>query len=160
MSKLLIEERSIVVPGEPLASGMDYLPGDGSFREGDNILSNRFGLFNTDGRLMKVIPLRGKYIPKKGDNIIGVVTDVTNNLWRVNFGWAFLGSILLKDGSRDYIQTNIEGYSIELIPILNIKEVSEAENITDISPFHKRWVKQFPKYSNDIRLAKAFAQVD
>lgn len=108
MSKLLIEERSIVVPGEPLAEGMDYLPGDGSFREGDNILSNRFGLFNTDGRMMKVIPLRGKYVPKKGDNIIGVVTDVTNNLWRVQFGWAFLGSILLKDGSRDYIENGAD----------------------------------------------------
>jgi len=37
MSKLLIEDKSIVIPGEEIASGMDFLPGEGSFREGDSI---------------------------------------------------------------------------------------------------------------------------
>ena len=35
MGKLLVEEREIVVPGQEIAEGMDYLPGEGTFREKD-----------------------------------------------------------------------------------------------------------------------------
>lgn len=108
MSKLLVEERSIVIPGEEVASGMDFLPGEGSFREGDSIYANRLGLFSPDKRMIKVIPLKGKYLPKVGDNVIGVVSDVMMSAWRIDFGWAFLGGVSLKDGSRDYIENGAD----------------------------------------------------
>ena len=107
-SKILVKERSIVIPGEKIAEGMDYLPGDGSSRDGDNVYSNRLGLLNLDGKIIKIIPLKGKYLPKRGDNIIGTVTDVSFSGWRVDFGWAFLGSIPLRDGSRDYIENGAD----------------------------------------------------
>ncbi len=39
MGKLLVKEKEIVVPGETLAEGMDYLPGSGTYREGEKILA-------------------------------------------------------------------------------------------------------------------------
>jgi len=63
-------------------------------------------------------------------------------------------------GSRDYFQLQKNSYTIELIPIINIKHVEDAENITDISPFHKTWVLRHKKYRNDILLAKAFAKAN
>ena len=41
MGKLLIKDKEIAVPGEILAEGMDYLPGAGTYREGEKIFSSR-----------------------------------------------------------------------------------------------------------------------
>ena len=38
MSKLLVTEKEIVVPGQELAEGMDYLPGVDVFREKDKLM--------------------------------------------------------------------------------------------------------------------------
>ena len=108
MVNILVKEREIVVPGQELADGMDYLPSEGAFREGDKIISSKLGLFNLDGRLIKVIPLGGKYIPKKNDTVIGRVTDVGFSGWRVDFGWAFNMNVSLKEGSRDFIPNDAD----------------------------------------------------
>jgi exosome complex component RRP4 len=76
MSNLLVDEKEIVVPGELVAEGMDYIPAVGTFREGDKIVSSLLGLVNLSGRLIKVIPLSGRYIPKSGDVVIGKVADI------------------------------------------------------------------------------------
>lgn len=74
-------EREIVIPGEVIASGQDYLPGEWAKREDKNIIALRFGLVDKFGRLVKIIPLSGTYIPRKGNIVIGKVTDITFNGW-------------------------------------------------------------------------------
>ena len=66
----------------------------------------------------------------------------------------------LVHGSRDYIQFKYKSYDVELIPIMDIKKVDDAQNITDISPFHKKWVRKNKQFVNDIRLAKSFAKAN
>ena len=67
--------------------------------------------------------------------------------------------IELLHGSRDYYQIIINGYTVELVPILEIKEASLAENITDVSPLHAVWVKKMGKgLKDEIRLAKQFCR--
>ncbi len=63
-------------------------------------------------------------------------------------------------GSRDYLQIKKGQYTIEIIPIIDIKKVEHAKNITDISPFHAKWVNKHKKYKPDIMLAKAFAKAN
>ena len=63
-------------------------------------------------------------------------------------------------GSRDYFQISEKNYTIEIIPILDIKNVNFAENITDISPFHTKFVLKNKKYIDDIMLVKAFAKAN
>lgn len=108
MGKILVEEREVVVPGQELADGMDYLPSEGAFREGDKIISSKLGLFNLDGRLIKVIPLGGKYIPKKNDSVIGKISDVGHSYWRVDIGWAFDIMVPLREGSREFIPNDAD----------------------------------------------------
>jgi exosome complex component RRP4 len=103
MSKILIKERQLVIPGEELAEGMDNLPGEGAFREGEKILSMKVGLAHVDGRLLKVIPLGGKYVPKENDTVIGKIVDIGMYGWRVDYGWPFFATIPLKEGSREFI---------------------------------------------------------
>ena len=75
-SEILIKDKEIVVPGQELARGMDYLPTQGAFREGELILSHYLGIASVNGRFLKVIPLNGRYIPKVDDTIIGKVIDI------------------------------------------------------------------------------------
>lgn len=61
-------------------------------------------------------------------------------------------------GSRDYFQ--IHGpINYEIIPVLAIKNVRHALNVTDFSPKHVAWVNtKGKKLKNDIRLLKKFCK--
>ncbi len=102
------EAREIVVPGQIVAKGLDNLPGDGTIREGQNIIAIRFGLLNSVGRLMKVIPLTGTYFPKKEDIVIGEITEITQAGWVVSFGLRASGFLTLAEGSREYVPKNAD----------------------------------------------------
>ena len=57
-------KRKIVVPGEVIVKGEDYLPGEGTHRDGENIVASKFGLAEEAGRVVKLIPIFGAFIPK------------------------------------------------------------------------------------------------
>ncbi|MCF7862354.1 exosome complex protein Rrp4 [Candidatus Woesearchaeota archaeon] len=103
MSELLIKERDIVVPGEVLARGMDYIPTSGTYREGEEIMASRVGLVHIDNKIIKLIPLSGKYHPKRNDIIIGEVVDVSINGWRVDTNSAYSAMLSVKDASSEFI---------------------------------------------------------
>lgn len=78
------KERAIVSPGEVVAKGMEFLPGEGTRREGNEIIAIKFGLLEKQDKLVKVIPLSGAYIPRAGNIVIGEVIDITFNGWVVD----------------------------------------------------------------------------
>ncbi len=60
-------------------------------------------------------------------------------------------------GSRDYFRLIFKGIEVEIIPILKIANSSMAQNITDVSTLHSKWVnKHSKKLKDEIRLAKKF----
>lgn len=81
-----MEERKIVVPGETIIQGDDFLPGDGTRREGKDIVANRYGLSDVSDRLVRVIALSGVYTPRRGNVVIGQITAITMKGWIVDFG--------------------------------------------------------------------------
>ncbi|RLF46949.1 MAG: RNA-binding protein [Thermoplasmata archaeon] len=74
--------REIVVPGEFL--GKDMNNGPWTYRIGNEIYSMRLGIKSVRGKGVGVVPLAGKYIPKVGDLVIGIVSDITPNLWYID----------------------------------------------------------------------------
>ena len=80
--------RKIVVPGESIVKGEEFLPGDGVRREGEEIIANRFGLADISDKFVKVIALSGVYHPRRGNSIVGEIVDITFNGWLVDFGGA------------------------------------------------------------------------
>ncbi len=88
MGELFVKEKEIVVPGQELASGMDYLPSTGCYRDSEKIISNVVGIFTLSNRLIKVIPLNGRYSPKEGDTVIGKILDMSFNNWYIDIGCA------------------------------------------------------------------------
>lgn len=67
------------------------------------------------------------------------------------------GKVETLHGSRDYYRVYKDRYTVEIIPIMDIKKVEEAQNITDVSPFHASWVRKHKK-GDQIRLTKAFCR--
>ena len=104
MSKILVNDKEISVPGETLAVGMDVLPGAGTYRIGENIIANRLGLVMIEGRTLKLIPLSGRYIPKTGDTIICKVIDVSFSGWRLDTNSAYSAMLSMKDATSEFIQ--------------------------------------------------------
>lgn len=79
----VIEKRKFVAPGDLLAEG-DYNAGDNTFKEGNKIYSSMIGLSNSVGRNVYVVALKGCYVPRVGDLVIGKVTDMRLGSWIVN----------------------------------------------------------------------------
>jgi exosome complex component RRP4 len=104
MSGITVENKSVVVPGEVLCEDMGFLPGPGTYRAGERIYAERLGLANIDGRSIKIIPLSGKYMPKRDDVIICKVVDITLNGWRLETNSAYSAMLGLKEATSDFIQ--------------------------------------------------------
>jgi len=78
------EGKKIVIPGEIIVSGDNYLPGEGTEKRGKDVVAIRFGLAEEFDRLIKVIPLSGVYQPRRGNVVIGKVENVTFNGWVID----------------------------------------------------------------------------
>jgi exosome complex component RRP4 len=103
MGELLVEERNVVVPGQVIAKGMDYLPNVGTYRQGEDIRASRLGLVRVDGKVIKLIPLSGRYLPKAGDTIVAKITDVTMSSWMAEINSAYTAMLNVKDATAQYI---------------------------------------------------------
>lgn len=79
-------ERKIVIPGEVLAKGHDFLPGEGTEKIGEEIVAIRYGLMEEVSKLIKVIGLSGIYTPRRGNVVIGKVKNITMNGWPIDIG--------------------------------------------------------------------------
>ncbi|MDO8508398.1 MAG: exosome complex RNA-binding protein Rrp4 [Nanoarchaeota archaeon] len=77
-------KRKVVVPGETIATGEDFLPGEGTTRDGENIIALRYGLAEEAGKVVRVISIFGAFIPRRNNVIIGRVTDLTYNGWLID----------------------------------------------------------------------------
>ena len=98
-------DRKIVIPGEVIEKGADYLPGEGTEKRQDEIVAIRFGLAEEFNKLIKVIPLSGVYSPRRGNVIIGKVENITFNGWVINIGGSETGFLPVSEIPR-YVDKN------------------------------------------------------
>jgi exosome complex component RRP4 len=101
--EIKVKEKEVVVPGEVLASGMGYLPSKGTYREGDNIIAARLGMAQIDRKVIRIIPVSGRYQAKTGDVIIAKVIDVLMSGWRLETNTAYSAMMSMKDATSEYI---------------------------------------------------------
>ena len=81
-------DRKVVIPGETILEGDDFLPGENTEKENGRIISLRYGLAEEQNNLIKVIPLSGGYSPRRGNVVIGKIESAVNNGWLVDIGYA------------------------------------------------------------------------
>ncbi|MBU2639496.1 MAG: exosome complex protein Rrp4 [Nanoarchaeota archaeon] len=127
MGKILVKNKEMVVPGEVIVEGMDYLPAGNVFRENDKIIAETIGLVNVDNRLVKLIPLTGFYKAKKNDVVIGQVRNITFSGWLMDIGCSDLATLNLRDASSDFIDKKAD-----LTKIYNFNDtvIAKITNVT------------------------------
>lgn len=101
-------ERKIVIPGEVIAKGDDYLPGEYTEKTEEGIIALRFGLAEEANRLVKVIPLSGVYHPRRGNVVIGRVENVTFNGWVLDIGCEDTAFLSIMEVPRYVNKDNLE----------------------------------------------------
>ena len=99
------KERKIVIPGEVISENSAILPGEGTRKEDNKIISERYGLLEESGKLMKVIPVSGVFIPRRGNVVIAKVTDISFNGWMTDVNSAYSSFLPVSEVPR-YIDKN------------------------------------------------------
>ncbi len=87
---IYVENKDLVIPGQILADE-EYYSGRGTFKEGGKICSSLMGLVSLRNKKIRVIPLKSKYVPKKGDVVIGKINDVRFSMWDVDINSPYSG---------------------------------------------------------------------
>lgn len=93
---LYVKNKDLTVPGMLLAEG-DYISEDGTHREKGKIYASLVGIVYLDRRKIRVVALKGKYIPKRGDSVIGIISDERFNGWRVDIDSPYNATLNQKD---------------------------------------------------------------
>lgn len=102
---MVSEKRQIVIPGETIVSGNEFLPGDCVYRDGTDVVAGRYGIANIFEKHVRVVPISGAYYPRRGNTIIGTVMDITFNGWLIDFGGAQNAFLSVSEVPR-YINKN------------------------------------------------------
>ena len=80
---VLAERKQLVGPGDVLAEG-PYFAGENTYREGTKIFASRVGMADVIGNKLIVMPVKGAYIPRMDDIVLGRVTDIGMSGWQVD----------------------------------------------------------------------------
>ena len=111
-SEILVKERQLVIPGETLARGLDFLPSSGCYRENNELKSKLLGLVKLKDRFIGIIPLAGVYIPKTGDGIIGLIEDMQTTIWIADINSPYDAILTLGEAVGEYVDLNKTDISI------------------------------------------------
>jgi exosome complex component RRP4 len=103
------QKREVVVPGQLLAEGR-YRASFGTYDDGEKIYSALVGLAELRGNTVKVVALEGVYIPREGDLVLGTITMVTGNNWKVDVGGPYLASLHANNALRRPYDDDISRY--------------------------------------------------
>ncbi len=135
MGKIIVKDKSIVVPGEVLAEGMDFLPAGGVFREDERIIASQIGTVSINNRLVKLIPLTGPYSPKKGDMVIGEVNNINFGGWSIDIDFSNFAMLPIKDATSSFIERGEDlsrFYNFNDIIVAKISSISKP-NLIDLT---------------------------
>jgi exosome complex component RRP4 len=91
-------DKKLVIPGEFLSDDPS-LADECTYVEDNKVYSTVFGIASFKNRV-RVVPLAGKYIPKPGDLIVGVIKEVTYSNWIVDIRSPYDGLLHISEFPR------------------------------------------------------------
>lgn len=123
-------ERKLVIPGDLVGEGR---AGHGTYEEQGKVFSRFVGLAEDKAGLFFVIPLSGIYNPKKGDGVIGKVTDIIFSKFIVDINSPYEAVLPLSEATDEFIdltRTDLTKYFTygDMI-FAEISAVSKTKNV-------------------------------
>jgi len=121
-------KKEIVTPGEKISNSEGFLPGDWTMKSGNDIIATRLGIVEKQDRLIKIIPITGVYIPRRGNVVIGEIKDITMNGWMVDITGPYSSFLPLRE-CMGFVETsemeNVYGIGDLIVTkILNVGRTS------------------------------------
>ena len=123
---IYVENKDLVIPGQVLADD-EYYSGRGTFKDNGKICSSLMGLVSLRNKKLRVIPLKSKYVPKKGDVVIGKINDVRFSMWDVDINSPYSGILpAFEVFGRDKKELN-KVYDVGDVLFLRVVDVDEIK---------------------------------
>ena len=91
-------DKKLVIPGEFLSDDVN-LADEGTYVEDGKVFSSVFGIASLKNHI-RVVPLSGKYIPRPGDLVIGIITEVSFSNWIVDIRSPYEGLLHISEFPR------------------------------------------------------------
>jgi len=121
-----VENKELVIPGQILADD-EYYSGRGTFKENGKVCSSLLGRVSLRNKKIRVIPLKSKYVPKKGDVVIGKIKDVRFSMWDVDINSPYSGILpAFEVFGREKKELN-KVYDVGDVLFLRVVEVDEIK---------------------------------
>jgi exosome complex component RRP4 len=121
-----VENKDLVIPGQILADD-EYYSGRGTFKENGKVCSSLLGRVSLRNKKIRVIPLKSKYVPKKGDVVIGKIKDVRFSMWDVDINSPYSGILpAFEVFGREKKELN-KVYDVGDVLFLRVVEVDEIK---------------------------------
>ncbi|MGA2677140.1 MAG: exosome complex RNA-binding protein Rrp4 [Methanobacterium sp.] len=125
---IFVEDKEIVIPGDILADE-DYHAGRGTFKENNKITSSLVGLVAVRDKNISVIPLQSKYIPKRGDVVIGEITDIRFSMWNLDINSPYSGFLPASDVFGKEKRDLSKAFNVGDVLFLRVVDVDEVKKV-------------------------------
>ena len=125
---IFVEDKEIVIPGDILADE-EYNSGRGTFKENNNVCSSLVGLVAIRDKKISVIPLQSKYIPKRGDVVIGEVTDIRFSMWNLDINSPYSGFLPASDVFGKEKRELNRTFDVGDVLFLRVVDVDEVKKV-------------------------------
>ncbi len=113
-------KRWLVVPGEVVTDQRVKL-GPNVFVEGGKVYAKVVGLAEISNGVARVIPLEGRYVPKPGDSVIGIIVDVKIPGYDVDINSPYSAFL-----PRDQIAGDVQYGDVIVATVKHVDEVRNA----------------------------------
>ena len=108
------------------------MPGDYTKKDGDNVVSNRYGLAEVRGRVVKILPISGVYEPRRGNTVIGRVSEINFSGWQIDIGGPWRAFLPLNECPRFINRNNVAEFA-GVGDVFNIKVWGVKQGSVDLS---------------------------
>lgn len=133
-----VKNKEIVVPGELIATG-NFRTQFGIEKDGENIYSTIVGVAYIDSEkdYIKIVPLEGKYIPRGGDSVIGMVEDLALKKAILDINSAHKGILDIRDATMNRNAEIANFFSVGDIIYAKVYNVSGSVALNAKPPYGK-----------------------
>lgn len=114
-------EKKIVIPGELITEERRRL-GEHVYLKDGKVYGDILGIAETDEQTASVIPLKGKYMPKPGDLIVGIISGDVFSGYHVDIN-SFYSAFISKKELRDIIKVG----TVVTAKIEDVNEVNDVD---------------------------------
>ncbi|MFH1663812.1 MAG: hypothetical protein ABH986_03310 [archaeon] len=121
--------KKIVVPGE-LVTEQRKRTGEHVFAFNGKIYSDVVGMTDSESDTAFVVPLKGFYVPKKDDIVIGLIVSELFSGFLVDINSFYLSFL-----SKEYLREPLKRGSVVSVRISKVNELNEAD-VTDARVFY------------------------